>query len=135
MQSRPIDLSQEPFLTNIQENSDQRTQYGFNRNNEHAPPYFPGGDRPEGSLSSASDADVPVSPSSSSESSRGTSSWRLRKDVARQTPPLLDRIAQYEKASTPPPKRSSDGPGFRIVPKTKKSGGESSAISDFPNGN
>ena len=134
MQSRPIDLSQEQLHCSTQQNSNRPTQHGFSHNHDRVPRYLPDGDTSRNSASFTFAAGVPPSPSSSGGSSAGSPSWRLSNEVARQISPPVDRIAQYEERLIISPRRTNDGPEFRLVPKSKKSGHDTCTILDFPNG-
>ena len=49
------------------------------------------------------------------------------------SPPVFNRIAEYEKASTPPVRRR-DGPAFEIIKKVRSPGDKRSPIQELPNG-
>lgn len=49
------------------------------------------------------------------------------------SPPAGNRIAEYEKSSTPPVKKK-EGPAFEIIKKHRSPNDKSSPIQDLPNG-
>ena len=49
------------------------------------------------------------------------------------SPPVFNRIAEYEKASTPPVRRR-DGPAFEIIKRIRSPGDKRSPIQELPNG-
>lgn len=49
------------------------------------------------------------------------------------SPPVLNRISEYEKASTPPV-RKKEGPVFEVIKKQRSPGDKRSPIQELPNG-
>ena len=49
------------------------------------------------------------------------------------SPPVANRITEYEQASTPPVRRR-EGPGFEVIKKQRSPGDKRSPIQDLPNG-
>lgn len=45
-----------------------------------------------------------------------------------------DRIAQYENAGSPYPRKDSEGPAFEVVQTRRKSGNQTCAVDKLPNG-
>lgn len=64
-----------------------------------------------------------------------TAPRRLKTESSSGTRPPVDRIAEYENALNASPKKSNEGPRFKVVEKKHtRSGDESLSIAAFPNG-
>jgi hypothetical protein len=60
---------------------------------------------------------------------------RLRDHVDRPSKPRFHQISDYENASTPsPPRKQSEGPGFKVVRRKDNTAPPALLLQDFPNG-
>lgn len=134
MQPEPNEIPQKTSLTSSTQDNHQDSQHGFDQPAQRLPvqPLAEEG-RPEPKLFASDNA--------SSTSSGSEFDEALEYPLRRLSPPSrphtrspVNRVAEYEKASTKSPKRRTEGPTFTVVPKGKKSNYDRVAITDFPNG-
>ncbi|KAI9821896.1 MAG: hypothetical protein M1827_002478 [Pycnora praestabilis] len=112
------------------------TQHGLDDHHDHSASRLPlrtgGCGEPESPASDANSSSSPLSAELDTVVGRG-----LRRLSPEESPlrarSAVNRIANYEKALSLLPKRKYEGPGFKVIAKSKKSGEGSSAITSFPN--
>ena len=134
MQPEPNEIPQKTSLTRSTQDNYQDSQHGFDQSTQRLPvPPLAEERRPKPKLF--------ASDSASSASSGSEFDEALEYPLRRLSPPSrphtrspVNRVAEYEKASTKSPKRRTEGPGFTVVAKGKKSTYDRVAITDFPNG-
>lgn len=138
MPSEPTKVPQENSSTQITPATQTPSlQHGFQGHDERAPHFLPtqeDRDEPSYSISeahaSAESAEVATHLDKNDEGSLR----RMRSDSSPRTRSPVDRISEYESATTVSPKRDGNGPGFRIVEKSKKTRDNRLLIATFPNG-
>lgn len=135
MQPEPTEVSQETSSTqSIPGIQNAYLQHGLQDCDEPDPrllSYKEERDEPRCSVSEA-DASAPFT--ANLDDADETPLRRMRADSSPRTRSPVDRFAEYEKALNVSPKRSNEGPGFKIVEKSKKARENGSPIATFPNG-
>ena len=134
MQPEPNETPQKISLTSTTQDNHQASQHGFDQSTQRLPVQPLAEERRPEPRIFASD-------SASSTSSGSEFDEALEYPLRRLSPPSrphntspVNRVAEYEKASTKSPKRRTEGPAFTVVLKGKKSTYDRIAITNFPNG-
>ena len=134
MQPEPNEIPQKTSLTSTTQDNLQDSQHGFDQSMQRLPVQPLAEERRPEPRRLASD-------SASSTSSGSDFDEALEYPLRRLSPPSrphtrspVNRVEEYEKASTKLSKRRHEGPAFTVVPKGKKSTYDRIAIADFPNG-
>jgi len=134
MQSRPLEVSK-TNSTNVQPQKLQNRQHGVDRHDEPSPHPLPSGKGSEPSGGSASKANRDGNIATRTDEAAQTPSPRLSAENLPGDQSPVDRISEYERASTPSPKSVPRGLGFKVVTRSKKPGTGTLGLADFPNGN
>ena len=135
MQSRPTENSKEFFSHRIQESLSPPTQHGLDHNHEQSQELLYSRESSEALLPHSNDIGDSQSTLSGSSNPRKSLSRRLIEEAGSPTALPTDRITKYEKALTPSRKKALEGPQFKVVQKSNKTGVQTTSITDFPNGN
>lgn len=93
-------------------------------------------DRVQHSADSSDRASSPTSPTTVGPAiAEQLGRLRLRDHVDRPAKPKFYQISDYENASTPsPPRKQSEGPGFKVVRRKDHATPPALLLQDFPNG-
>ena len=133
MQPEPNEIPQKTSLTSTTQDNHSDSQHGFDQPTQRQPVQPLAEERRSKPKLFASDSASSTSGSDVEEA--------LEYPLRRLSPPSrphtrspVNRVAEYEKASTKLPKRRTEGPAFTVVPKGKKSTYDRVAITHFPNG-
>lgn len=111
---------------------------------QHGPPahgqpgsLLPADDAGTGTATSTSEEqlarDAAFAASLQESSEKPSASNRLNTPPGTPSPPVLNRITEYEQASTPPVKKR-EGPEFAVIKKQRSPGDKRSPIQELPNG-
>ncbi|KAI9872945.1 MAG: hypothetical protein M1830_001038, partial [Pleopsidium flavum] len=133
MQPEPTEVSQETSSTQKTPGTQNAyLQHGLQNYDElGSRPLSREEERDEPSCSGEADASEPDKANPDKEDE--TSVRWMRPDSSPRTRSPVDRIVEYEKASNFSTKRNNEGPGFKIVEKSKKARDNGSPISISPN--
>lgn len=134
MQSRPFEVSISTS-TNLQPQELQNRQHGVDHHDEPSPHPFSSGERGEPSGGSASKANRDTNSATQPDEAAQTPSRRLSGENLPRDRSPVDRISEYEQASSPSPRSLPRGLGFKVIARSKKPGTETLGLADFPNGN
>jgi len=133
MQSRPIEVSKTTSPI-VQPQELQNRQHGVDLPDEPLPHPFSPGEGREPPQSSASKASFDGHGATQPQEAVENPSRRLSAEKLPRNRSPVDRIVEYERALTSSPKNLSRGPGFKVVPRSKRSGTGTLNLADFPNG-
>ena len=136
MQSRHIEVSTDSSTARPSSGPSQTTQYGDLHNDisDTASPIIEASSGKVHVCSSADEDDIAIHSSEAEQhDGEASNSHRLKPTTSRNSSPV-HRTVEHEKYLTPSPRRKGDGPDFRVLPETSKSGTSSITLTDFPNG-
>lgn len=134
MQPELNELSQNTSLTYSTPDTNHESQHGLYQPHQRPPPQPGAG---EGRLTPRRSASDTASSTPSGRDLDEVSERALRRLSPSSAPHSrspVDRIIEYERASTNLPKGRNEGPAFTLVQRCKKSGYDRVALLDFPNG-